>query len=196
MANGDLKDYRLQGRESRETLYFRGMFLRLVRAIDFLTAQPEWDGRTVVVLGGSQGGAQAIVAVGLDSRVTFFAPAVPALCDHTGVVVGRINGWPKLAPDGIDGKPDEKVLEASRYHDAVNLATRTRAAGIVTAGFIDTTCPPTSVYAAYNALAGPKEMLSPPLVGHNTPEPTKEAIRSAILQHVETIKNRKADGGQ
>ena len=45
LAATDLKDYRTHGRESRETIYFLGMFLRLVRAIDALTAQPEWDGR-------------------------------------------------------------------------------------------------------------------------------------------------------
>ena len=78
MANGELKEYRVRGRESRETIYFLGMFLRLVRAIDFLTAQPEWDGRTVIVHGSSKGGAQSLVAAGLDSRVTFFAAGVPA----------------------------------------------------------------------------------------------------------------------
>ena len=58
LNNGRLKDYRATGRESRETSYFRGMFLRLVRAIDFLTSQPEWDGKVVAVIGHSQGGGQ------------------------------------------------------------------------------------------------------------------------------------------
>ena len=98
LSKGDLKDYRTFGRESRDTIYFRGMFLRLVRALDFLTAQPEWDGKTVVVFGSSQGGYQAIVAAGLDSRVTFFAAGVPAGCDHTGIAADRINGWPKFIP--------------------------------------------------------------------------------------------------
>src|SRR5262249_1551485 len=61
---GRLKNYWLAGRESRDTIYFRGMFLRLARALDFLTAQPEWDGRVVVVHGTSQGGAQSLVAAG------------------------------------------------------------------------------------------------------------------------------------
>ncbi len=34
----------------------------MIRAIDFLTAQPEWDGRTVIVYGSSQGGFQALAA--------------------------------------------------------------------------------------------------------------------------------------
>ncbi|HEY1111551.1 MAG TPA: acetylxylan esterase, partial [Opitutaceae bacterium] len=98
LAAGDLKDYRTRGRESRETIYFLGMFQRVVRAIDFLTAQPEWDGRTVVVSGSSQGGFQAIAAAGIDPRVTFFTAGVPAGCDHTGSLAGRIAGWPKFIP--------------------------------------------------------------------------------------------------
>ncbi len=74
--------------------------VHLVRALDFLTAQPEWNGRTVIVSGSSQGGAQALVAVGLDSRLTFFAAGVPAMGDHTRFKAGRINGWPKLIPTG------------------------------------------------------------------------------------------------
>jgi len=191
LANGALKDYRAQGRESRETVYFLGMFLRLVRAIDFLTEQPAWDGRTLVVHGSSQGGAQSIVAAGLDPRVTFFAAGVPAMCDHTGGAVGRISGWPKLVPNGPDGKPDVKVLEAARYYDAVNFATRTKAAGIVTVGFIDPTCPPTSVYAAYNALPGGKEIFNDPPSTHTVSPSAGQAMRDAILRHVAATKTIK-----
>jgi cephalosporin-C deacetylase-like acetyl esterase len=191
LANGALKDYRAQGRESRDTVYFLGMFLRLVRAIDFLTAQPEWDGRTLIVHGSSQGGAQSIVAAGLDSRVTFFAAGVPAMCDHSGAVVGRISGWPKLVPTDADGKPDAKVLEVARYYDAMNFATRARAAGMVTIGFIDTTCPPTSVYAAYNALKGKKEIFNDPPSVHTVSPGAGAAMRNGILRHVEMMKKAK-----
>lgn len=187
LAQGELKDYRNRGRESRETIYFLGMFLRLVRAIDFLTAQPEWDGRTVMVHGGSQGGAQSIVAAGLDARVTFFAAGVPAMCDHTGVVAGRVNGWPQFLPNP-PGAPDPKIVEAVRYYDAMNFASRTRAAGIVTVGFIDTTCPPTSVYAAYNALAGRKQIFNDPPSTHAISRKAGEAMRNAILAHVAAMK--------
>ncbi|MEI7732104.1 MAG: acetylxylan esterase [Verrucomicrobiota bacterium] len=179
LTNGRLKNYSQQGRESREAVYFRGMFLRLVRAIDFLTAQPEWDGRTVVVHGSSQGGWQAIAAAGLDSRVTFFAAGVPAGCDHTGVVANRVNGWPQFLAKP-PAKPDSKILEAVRYYDAVNFATRIKAAGIVTVGFIDTTCPPTSVYAAYNALPGKKEIFNDVPSGHALSPKAASAMREAI----------------
>ena len=56
LKNGELKDYRAFGREDRGQCYFLGMFLRMLRALDFLTSQPEWDGKILIVRGGSQGG--------------------------------------------------------------------------------------------------------------------------------------------
>lgn len=184
LNNGRLKDYRAAGRESRETSYFRGMFLRLVRAIDFLTSQPEWDGKIVAVVGHSQGGGQALAAGGLDTRVTLIASGVPAICDHSGRAAGRINGWPKLVPDGADGKPDPRILEASRYVDAVNFASRCQAEAILSVGFVDATCPPSSCYAAFNALCGPKEMLNEPLMNHAAPPHIQEAFLARILDHI------------
>jgi len=185
LAASDLKDYRARGRESRDTVYFLGMFLRLVRAMDVLTAQPEWDGRTLVVSGSSQGGAQALAAAGLDSRVSFFAAGVPAMCDHTGAAAGRINGWPKLVPDAPDGRPDPKVREVARYYDAVNFASRIQVPGILAVGFIDTTCPPTTVYAAYNALRGGKEIFRDPVGKHAVSLEGRTALREAVRRHVE-----------
>lgn len=183
--DGALKDYRAQGRESRETCYFLGMFLRLVRAIDFLTAQPEWDGKHVVVYGSSQGGFQALVAAGLDSRVTFFGAGVPAGCDHSGMVAHRIAGWPKIVPVGADGKPDAKVLEVARYFDTMNFATRAKAAGcMLTVGFIDTTCPPSSVYATYNQLTIPKQIYNDIPSGHANTPAAGAAMQKAVLEHV------------
>ncbi|MBT5020828.1 acetylxylan esterase [bacterium] len=181
---GPLKDYRYDGRENREKSYFRGMYLRLVRAIDFLTAQPEWDGKTVIVIGHSQGGGQALVAGGIDERVTFIATGVPAICDHSGRSADRINGWPKLVPQAEDGKPDSKILEASRYVDAVNFASRCKANAIMSVGFIDTVCPPSSCYAAYNQLQEEKQIINEPSMGHAAPAHIQEAFFEAVQEHV------------
>jgi cephalosporin-C deacetylase len=189
LQNGELKDYSRSGNKDRETVYFKGMFLRLMRAIDFLTTQPEWDGKTLIVHGSSQGGFQALAAAGLDERVTFICAGVPAGCDHTGSQVNRVNGWPKIVPNGPDGKPNPAALQAARYFDCVNFATRAKCKGAaVTVGFIDTTCPPTSVYAAYNALAVPKTIHFDTLAGHtNTPAASK-FMQQAAFQHVRAMK--------
>ncbi|MBI5692562.1 MAG: acetylxylan esterase [Verrucomicrobia bacterium] len=187
LANGELKNYRSAGKESRDTVYFLGMFLRLIRAIDFLAQQPEWDGRTLVVSGSSQGGAQAIAAAGLDARVSFFVAGVPAMCDHTGFLARRISGWPKFIATG-DANPAPEVVAAVRYYDAVNFAARTKDPGLFTVGFIDTNCPPSTVYAAYNALKTRKEIHHDVFAGHtNTPEATA-AMRAAVKRHFAAMK--------
>lgn len=183
LNSGELNNYRHEGRDSRDTIYFRGMLVRLVRAIDFLTSRPEWDGTVMAVIGHSQGGLQALAAGGLDQRVTFIGSGVPAGCDHTGMKANRISGWPKLVPV-VDGIPDPAALEASRYIDAVNFATRCRADAILSAGFIDRTCPPTSVYAAYNALPGRKSMINRPAMGHAAPADIQGLFWKALESHL------------
>lgn len=189
LAAGELKDYRNEGNQDREKCYFKGMFLRMIRALDFLTAQPEWDGKTLIVYGSSQGGFQALAAAGLDERVSFICSGVPAGCDHTGSAANRIAGWPKIVPNDAEGKPDTTAMEVSRYFDCVNFATRAKCRGAaVTVGFIDTTCPPTSVYAAYNALTIPKAMHADVLAGHtNTPAASK-FMQEAAYKHIREMK--------
>ena len=181
---GAMKDYRYENKNDREKAYFTGMMLRLVRALDVLTAQPEWDGKHVIVFGSSQGGYQAIAAAGLDARVTYFAAGVPAGCDHSGMLVNRIAGWPKIVPV-VDGKPDMSVLEAYRYIDCMNFATRTKAAGcFFTVGFIDSTCPPTSVYSAYNQLTIPKEIYNDIPSGHSHSQTARDGMVKAVMKYV------------
>jgi cephalosporin-C deacetylase-like acetyl esterase len=181
---GPMNPYRYEFRNDREKAYFTGMMLRLIRGIDVLTSQPEWDGKHVVVSGASQGGYQAIAAAGLDARVSFFAAGVPAGCDHSGMLVNRIAGWPKIVPM-IDGKPDGSVVEAFRYLDCVNFAAHTKAKGaFFTVGFIDTTCPPTSIYAAYNQLSIPKEIYNDIPSGHSHSQAARDGMTKAVMKHV------------
>lgn len=188
-----LRGYRAHGKKSRESMYFLGMFLRLVRAIDFLAQRPEWDGRTLIVCGTSQGGAQAIVAAALDPRVTLCVAGVPAMCDHAGRLAGRKPGWPGLTERRAAGV-DPEVQEAAQYYDMVNFASRIGAECFFTVGFIDESCPPASVYAAYNNLRGKKEIFNDVASGHvNSPE-AKEKMEQAILRHLAAQKWTRAVG--
>lgn len=181
LNNGRLKTYRGEGKESRDTFYFLGMFLRVLRALECLTAQPEWDGRTLIIEGGSQGGAQAMVGAALDHRVTFYTAMVCAMCDHTGAVAGRTRGWPMIVPV-VEGKPDPAVLETSRYYDMVNFASRIRGRGYFWVGFIDPTCAPTTVYAAYNQVLAPKEMVHALTSAHRLDDKVLEPALEAVIQ--------------
>lgn len=181
LASGELKDYRAIGRDSREKGYFVGMFLRAKRALDFLCAQPEWDGKNVIVHGGSQGGFQAFAAAALDERVTIMVAHVPAGCDHSGMLANRIPGWPKMVPV-VDGKPDPAVLEASRYVDNVNFAARCKAkTAVVSVGFVDGVCPPTSVYAAFNELpVKDKTIINVPGMAHSVNDKVGNEVKAIV----------------
>ena len=184
LAEGALQDYRVRGREDRGTLYFLGMFLRVKRALDFLTSRPEWDGSILVTRGSSQGGAQAIAGAALDERVTGLVAGVPAMCGHTGCVVGRASGWPKLvSPDDAE-ELRNRVVEAARYFDMVNFVTLSRAEAIFSVGFLDAACNPTTVYAAYNNFPGPKQIINRPAMGHEAPEDINAEFTKWVLAHV------------
>src|SRR4028119_183766 len=65
-----LKDYPAIGNESRDTSYFLRMYLSCYRAADYLAKRGDWDGKTLVVMGTSQGGLQAIRTAGLAPKLT------------------------------------------------------------------------------------------------------------------------------
>jgi len=178
-----LKGYSHRGRHDRESCYFFGMYMRMVRAMNFLCEQPEWDGQVLIVKGVSQGGAQTIAAAGLDSRVSIIGAGVPALCNQPGPV----SGWPWLVPYH-NGKPDPKILQASRYFDPVNFAARTNAEAVFSVGFVDTVCPPSTVYMAYNNIRGEKQIVNKPLMGHESPEYIKDIFTGIFQAHVQRMK--------
>jgi cephalosporin-C deacetylase-like acetyl esterase len=72
----------------------------------------------------------------------------------------------------------------------MNFAAQIRVPGIMTVGFIDTTCPPTSVYAAFNAVNARKDMFDDPASGHTVSAKAGDSMRSAILSHVQQTKGR------
>lgn len=183
LEKGALKDYQFAGRESRETFYFLPMYLRAIQGVNFLAAQPEWDGRILIANGTSQGAAQSIFVAAMDPRVTMLTALVPAMCDHSGMAASRIVGWPRLVPNGPDGKPDPAALETSRYFDSVNFASRVRAPAIFIAGFIDQVTPPTSVYAAYNQVRSQKEIQDAITSPHRFEPGLLEEVHARMLRH-------------
>ncbi|HBC88996.1 MAG TPA: acetylxylan esterase [Lentisphaeria bacterium] len=168
LENSTLKGWNHIGNSDREKTYFLRMFCSCYRTAQYISSRPEWNKKQFVVQGSSMGGGQSFVTAYLCPRVTAFAANVPALCDHSGPIVGRLAGWPRWVSYAND-KPDEKALAASRYYDCVNFAYTIHAKALVSAGFIDTNCPPSSVYAAFNALPGEKTFFNMPKAGHKVP---------------------------
>lgn len=190
LASTTLANYWLRGNTSRDEFYFLGMFLRVVRAIDFITSQPEWDGKTLILYGTSQGGAQALAGAGLDDRVTFFVSGVTAMADFGGWLRNRPMGWPNISSQLARMAPTEAaaVLQTLAYFDVVYFAQRTKADGFFTVGFLDDTCAPTTVYTAYNAVRGEKDIYNDLYARHENTTVALQRMRVAVLDHVKKMR--------
>jgi cephalosporin-C deacetylase len=102
--------------------------------------------------------------------VTRLAAYYPALSDLTGYLHGRASGWPLCfaRPEGPRVHRDDAKVAVSRYYDVVNFARRVKAPGLYSWGFNDETCPPTSMYAAYNVITAPRRLQLAYDTGHRT----------------------------
>lgn len=182
LGSGALSSYFLNGLDDRERYYYRRVYLGCVRANDFLTTLPQFDGRNLAVIGGSQGGQLAIVTAALDSRVLVLGSYYPAFCDVTGSLHGRAGGWPQMMkPEGVN-RPSKSAtpekIATTGYYDTVNFARRLKVPGYYSWGYNDEVCPPTSTFAAYNTITAPKQLLLTLERGHETiPEQSEKLTR-------------------
>ena len=163
--DGPLKDYPAIGNDDRETSYFLRMYLSAYRGADYLASRPDWNGKTLIVSGTSQGGLQTIMLCGLHPKITAGLANVPAGCDWCGADVGRAPGWPMWNSKAA-GKDPARVRAAGGYYDVVNFAARIHCPMLVAIGLIDETCPPAGVLAACHEMKGPKEILLMPRSDH------------------------------
>lgn len=175
--------YLVNGLDSRENYYMKRVYLACVRSIDLLVSLPEWDGKNVIVQGGSQGGALALVTAGLDKRVTACVANHPALSDMAGYKAGRAGGYPHLFTKTVDMDTPEKIKTLA-YYDVVNFAKQITVPVYMTWGFNDNTCPPTTSYIVYNVLGCPKEALITPVNEHWTSEDTEYGHLVWIKKHL------------
>lgn len=136
--------------------YYRRVFTDGVRAIDALVGQDCVDAGRVAVLGGSQGGGIAIAVAGLDARVKALLPDVPFLCDFPRAVrVATRDPYGEIVRYLSQHRDSAELVFANlAYFDGVCFARQTQVAALFSAGIMDDICPPSTVYGAYNALAG------------------------------------------
>lgn len=158
----EVAGYQSKNLDSRDDYYMKKVFLRIVRTLDYVKSRPEWNGRVLVVRGPSMGGCQAIVAAALDKDVTICVAGAPAMCDHQGFKNNQANGYPNILAHKNYQKDKQKyeaALKNSAYFDAANFAGEIKCEVVFGVGFIDTTCPPTSIYAAYNRVPSETKMI-------------------------------------
>ncbi len=176
LASGAIFGYWNINLDDRDRYYYKRVYLGCVRANDFLVSLPQYDGTNLAVMGGSQGGALSVITAALDKRVKFLAAFYPALSDLTGYLKGRAGGWPHLfEKNNLAFNNTKQKIETAAYYDVVNFARQLKVPGIYSWGFNDETCPPTSMYAAYNVIPATKELFLVPETGHWTyPEQTEK----------------------
>ena len=155
-----------------KNLLFRHIFLDTAQLARIVMGLPEVDAERVGATGGSQGGALTIACVALEPRVKLAAPMFPFLCDYKRV-------WEMdLAKDAYEElktyfrqfdpchEREADIFYRLGYIDVQHLAPRIRARVLMGTGLMDTICPPSTQFAAYNKISSPKTMVLYPDFGH------------------------------
>ncbi|MDD2458765.1 MAG: alpha/beta fold hydrolase [Eubacteriales bacterium] len=160
--------------EEPEKLLFSKIYLDTVRLAQLIADFPEVDHTRIATIGGSQGGALALACAALAPQVSRVVAQYPFLSDFRRV-------WEMdLATDAYEDlrlwfrlydplhKREEEVFERLSYIDLVHLAPLIHAETLMATGLMDTICPPSTQFAVYNNLPGPKQMLLYPDFGHES----------------------------
>ena len=182
LGTGALKSYPTYNMDDRDKFYYKAVYMGCVRANDFLTSLPQYDGQNLAVTGGSQGGALSIITAGLDPRVKWLGAFYPALSDVTGYLHGRAGGWPHyFDKTSVKWNNTKEKITTVGYYDVVNFARRVKVPGFYIWGFNDETCPPTSMYSAYNVLTAPKELKLYLDTGHWTYADERDVMNNWLI---------------
>ncbi|RKR76584.1 acetylxylan esterase [Frondihabitans australicus] len=157
-----------RGIDSRETYYYRRVYTDAVRAVEAARSLDVVDASRVVALGGSQGGGITLAVAGLvpDLRAAF--PRVPFLCDFPrATVITDRDPYREIGRYlAVHRDATARVHDVLAYFDGVNFARRAAAPAWFTTALMDGTCPPSTVFGAFNAYAGPKEITVWPYNDH------------------------------
>jgi cephalosporin-C deacetylase len=155
-----------------KTYYYRRVFTDAVRAVEAAQAHPAVDGERVIVTGGSQGGGIALAVAGLGAThlrgVRACMADVPFLCHfQRATEITDTHPYQEIVRFcKVHRNEAERVFATLNYFDGVHFAARAAAAALFSVGLMDDICPPSTVYAAYNNYAGPKEIRIWPYNNH------------------------------
>lgn len=149
-----------RGIEDPADYYYRRVFTDAVCAVDAVRTLPQVDTSRVAVTGGSQGGGIALAAGALSDGLVAVMPDVPFLC-HFERAVGLTDNFPYeeiVRYLSVHRGAESRIFDTLSYFDGANFARRATAPGLFSVALMDQTCPPSTVYAAFNRYAGPREI--------------------------------------
>ena len=157
--------------------YYRRVFVDAIRAVATVRQHDAIDSAQVVVTGVSQGGGIALAVAGLLPDVVAVMPDVPGLCDWVRAIeltdrtpYTEITSYLRVHRDHL-----HDALRTLSYFDCAILSRRAIAPALFSVALMDQTVPPSTVYAAYNAYAGPKEISVYPYNDHEGGEGFQQA---------------------
>ncbi|QHT59993.1 acetylxylan esterase [Paenibacillus lycopersici] len=155
-----------------DNLLFRHIFLDCAQLAGIAIDSPEVDPERVYAMGGSQGGALTIACSALEPRIKKLAPVFPFLSDYRRV-------WEMdLAKDAYaelrtyfrhfdpQHEREDEIFTKLGYIDIQHLANRIQGEVMMAVGLMDTICPPSTQFAAYNKITAPKRLEIYPDFGH------------------------------
>jgi cephalosporin-C deacetylase len=155
-----------------DNFLMRHVFLDTAQLAGIAMGLPEVDPDRVYAAGGSQGGALTIACAALEPRVRKLAPVFPFLCDYrrTWEMDLAKDAYQELRNyfrsfDPLHEREDE-IFTKLGYIDLQFLAPRIRGEVLMFVGLMDTICPPSTQFAAYNRMTAPKNLVIYPDFGH------------------------------
>ena len=183
-GTGQYPGFMTRGITDPRTYYFRRIMTDAVRAVEAAQAHPAVDAARVAVYGSSQGGGLALAAAALNPNVVALLSHVPFLCHFRrateitdAMPYGEIATYLKVRRDRVDA-----TFRTLSYFDGINFAARATAPALFSVALMDEVCPPSTVYAAYNHYAGPREMCVWPYNGHEGGEVFQDEKDLAFLR--------------
>jgi len=154
-------------------LLFRQIFLDTVQLARVVMSFDEVDPERVGAMGGSQGGALTLACAALEPRIKRAAPVYPFLCDYKRVWEMDLaygSAYEELGSYFRSFDPrherEEEIFTRLGYIDCQHLAPRIKAEVLMYTGLMDTTCPPSTQFAAYNKITSKKDVVIYPDFGH------------------------------
>ncbi len=158
--------------DAPDNLLFRQIFLDTAELAAIVMDLPEVDATRVGAMGGSQGGGLTMACAALEPRIKRLAPTYPFLCDYRRV-------WEMdLAKDAYQElreffrwfdpthAREAEIFTRLGYIDLQHLAGRIRGRVLMATGLMDTVCPPSTQFAAYNKITSKKSLAIYPDFGH------------------------------
>jgi cephalosporin-C deacetylase len=158
--------------DSPEKLLFRQIYLDTAQLAGIVMGLPEVDAGRVGATGGSQGGGRTLACAALEPRIKRAAPVFPFLCDYQRIWEMDLaaNAYEELRNYFRHFDPrherTEEIFTRLGYIDNQHLAHRIQAEVLMAVGLMDTICPPSTQFAAYNKIRSPKDLLIYPDFGH------------------------------